>query len=167
LDFEHTAYIAFGSNLGNPKAQCQNALETLGRQGTCRVEEVSPLYWTEPVDFDDQQWFVNGVARIKTSLDPSSLLTLLKNLEHQAGRDQNAQRNGPRVLDLDILFYDDVAAVLPGLVLPHPRLHKRRFVLVPLCDIACSLIHPVFRKTVSGLLEDLSGDEKKVVPLTW
>lgn len=122
--------------------------------GFCRILTVSPFYKTAPVDYTDQEWFVNGVARIETDLDPFALLALLKSIEKEMGRKPTV-RFGPRVLDLDIIFYEEEVFNTPKLTLPHPRMDQRRFVLQPLCDIDPDLVHPVIGKSVQEMLEDL------------
>ncbi|MBI9074850.1 MAG: 2-amino-4-hydroxy-6-hydroxymethyldihydropteridine diphosphokinase [Desulfatibacillum sp.] len=162
---QHTAYIGFGSNMGDLKKNCQWAMDRLNQSGLCAVEQISRLYDTEPVDFEAQDRFLNGAARIKTSLEPRDLLALLKSLEKEAGRTNSGPRFGPRVLDMDILFYNELVMEDGDLDIPHPRLHKRRFVLAPLCDIAPELQHPVLKKTVSSLLEKLDDGGKDVTIL--
>lgn len=126
------------------------------------MEAQSPLYETEPVYLEGQDWFVNGVARIRTDLEPEALFERLKEIEHAMGRRPQEVRFGPRILDLDILFYDERVLRKGSLEVPHPRLHERRFVLEPLCNIAPELVHPVFGQTVQSLLSDLKDGGKKV-----
>ena len=161
----YTAYIGFGSNMGDLKKNCQWAMDRLNQSGLCLVETVSRLYDTEPVDYEAQDRFLNGAARIRTGLEPRDLLALLKSLEKEAGRTHTGPRFGPRVLDMDILFFGDLTLESEDLEIPHPRLHKRRFVLAPLCDIAPELQHPVLKKTVSTLLEKLDDGGKDVTVL--
>lgn len=162
---EHTVYIGFGSNMGDLKKNCQWAMDSLSRSGVCMVEKISRLYDTEPVDYEAQDRFMNGAARIRTNLAPRDLLALLKSLEREAGRSSAGPRFGPRVLDMDILFFGDLVMESGDLEIPHPRLHKRRFVLAPLCDIAPELQHPVLKKTVSSLLDKLDDGGKDVMVL--
>jgi 2-amino-4-hydroxy-6-hydroxymethyldihydropteridine diphosphokinase len=105
---------------------------------------------------------MNGVARIRTDLEPEALFARLKEIEHAMGRRPGEARFGPRILDLDILFYDERVLHKGSLEVPHPRLHERRFVLEPLCDIAPELVHPVFGQTVQSLLSGLKDGGKKV-----
>ena len=163
---EVPAYVSIGSNLGDKAANCRSAIEALSRDDGCRLLARSPLYRTEPVDYAEQDWFVNGVVQVATGLKPESLLELLLHIERQAGRVRGALRYGPRVLDLDLILYGDRVIALPNLVVPHPRMHKRRFVLQPICDINKHLIHPVLGLTMSRLLEDLGPDGQQVVALT-
>jgi 2-amino-4-hydroxy-6-hydroxymethyldihydropteridine diphosphokinase len=122
----------------------------------------SLVYQTEPVDYKDQDWFVNYVVKIETTLDPISLLDTLKFIERDAGRTRDAVRFGPRLLDLDIIFYDAMVVDTLKLVIPHPRMHKRRFVLKPICDIDPDIIHPVFHRTMQSLLEDLAAKDQRI-----
>ncbi|MGE0083295.1 MAG: 2-amino-4-hydroxy-6-hydroxymethyldihydropteridine diphosphokinase [Desulfococcaceae bacterium] len=161
--FPHTAYIAVGSNMGDKLAWCQKGIAELGK--TSPVTACSHFYRTEPVDYTDQDWFVNAVVRISTALNPRELLAELNTIEHSAGRIRAEQRFGPRTLDMDIVFYDDVILDSPDLILPHPRMHKRHFVLQPICDINPLLVHPLLRNTVSELLEELEKTGQEIVPM--
>ena len=159
----HTAFICVGSNLGNKRLNCQNGIEALTRSGTAVLKGQSRFYKTEPVDYRDQDWFVNAVAKIETALDPFELLKTLQSIEFRAGRISNPIRFGPRILDLDIIFYDDLVLKTSQLVIPHPRMHKRHFVLKPICDIDPTVVHAVFKKDVRHLLDHLGQDRQKVV----
>ncbi len=143
---------------------CKKALSAVDRSLDCALVAVSSLYRTEPVDYEDQAWFLNGAACVETNLEPRKFLGFLKKLEQDAGRKNTGPRFGPRVLDMDILFFNDTRLNEAGLEIPHPRLHKRRFVLVPLCDIASRLEHPVLGKTMDTLLAELDDGEKEVIP---
>ena len=113
---------------------------------------------TAPVDYLDQDWFVNGVAKVETLLSPEKLLSVLLGIETRMGRTREI-RFGPRVIDLDLLLYDDLVMVSPELAIPHPRLHKRRFVLAPICDMDSNLVHPVLNKTMGELLPAVADQE--------
>ena len=149
----HTAYIAVGANLGDRIAGCREGILRLAENGDVEIVHHSPYYYTEPVDYTDQPWFVNAVCCVHTCLDPRTLLGRLKAVEAAAGRSAGV-RFGPRLLDLDLVFYEHVVIQTPDLVIPHPRMHQRAFVLRPLHDIAPDLIHPVFRTRISGMLSD-------------
>ena len=162
----HTAYISVGSNLGARLENCHRGVLALTCCGSCRLIDQSLIYRTEPVDYTDQDWFVNYVIKIETSLDPQSLLEMLKSIEQDAGRKRDTVRFGPRVLDMDIILYDAVVMDRSDLVIPHPRMHKRRFVLKPMCDIDSHIIHPVFHQSVQSLLENLDARDQRVIEYT-
>jgi 2-amino-4-hydroxy-6-hydroxymethyldihydropteridine diphosphokinase len=162
----HTAFICVGSNLGGKLENCRKGIDELIRDKSCRLIGQSPVYKTEPVDYEDQDWFVNYVVKIDTALDPLTLLDKLKSIEQNAGRLADSVRFGPRVLDLDIIFYDDRVVDHPQLVIPHPRMHKRRFVLKPVCDIDPHISHPVLGRTVQALLADLDETGQRITEYT-
>jgi 2-amino-4-hydroxy-6-hydroxymethyldihydropteridine diphosphokinase len=145
----HTVYIALGTNLGDRLANLRAAIESMPPEILDLAE--SHIYETPPWGYEDQPAFLNMVIKAETSLKPEALLKSLKQLEVELGREQNF-RWGPRLIDLDILFYDDLVINTPPLVIPHPRLHERAFVLVPLMDVSPDLIHPVFHRSISDLL---------------
>ncbi|MBW2450222.1 MAG: 2-amino-4-hydroxy-6-hydroxymethyldihydropteridine diphosphokinase [Deltaproteobacteria bacterium] len=159
----HTAYIGAGSNIGNKLLNCKNGISALSRSQHAQIKEWSQFYKTEPVDYEDQDWFINIVVKIETSLDPFQLLKKIKSIEHDAGRSANPVRFGPRVLDLDILLFDDVVTNSSGLIIPHPRMHKRRFVLQPICDIDPKIVHPVLKKEMKDLLALLDDNEQRII----
>ena len=158
----HTAYICVGSNLGNKLENCRQGVAELTRGKTSRLMEQSPVYQTEPVDYKDQDWFVNYVVKIETVLEPLALLGRLESIELHAGRTRDSVRFGPRVLDLDIIFYDEMVMDDPRLVIPHPRMHKRRFVLKPVCDIDPHINHPVLHCTMQSLLEKIDEEGQRI-----
>jgi len=148
--------------MGDKLLYCKNSIILLEKSGRSLITAQSLFYRTEPVDYKDQDWFVNAVVRIKTSLSPDELLKEINSIEIDAGRVRNNVRFGPRTLDMDILFYDDLILNSSCLTLPHPRMHKRRFVLQPLCDIKSDILHPVFKIDVKNLLKKLD-DEQEIV----
>jgi len=153
-----TVYIGFGSNVGDRLDYCDRAVTLLGLLPHSQVTGVSSLYETEPVrnrTDPGSRWFLNGVVRLETEASPRSLHKVCREIESALGRDVE-HRGGPRTLDLDILFYGERVIQEAELVIPHPRLHLRRFVLVPLVELAPDLIHPLLRRTVVDLLEHLS-----------
>ncbi len=160
----YTVYIGFGSNIGNRLKHIQNAIHALSKTEGITLQEISSVYKTEPVGYEEQAAFLNGVAAIQTSLSPLPLLHTLKNIETAIGR-QHRIRWGPREIDLDILIYGDLCFQTEKLVVPHPEMHLRRFVLVPLAEIAPNLVHPVFQETIQTLLERLA-DDKSVTKTT-
>lgn len=149
---DHIVYIALGSNLGNRLSNLKNAISNFTPQ--MDVKKKSPVYETPPWGYADQPAFLNQVVMAETYLEPEDLLGHLKRLETVLGREPSFQ-NGPRLIDLDILFYDDIIVDSPPLVIPHPRLHQRAFVLVPLNDIAPDLVHPLYAKSISEMLLDI------------
>jgi 2-amino-4-hydroxy-6-hydroxymethyldihydropteridine diphosphokinase len=137
----NTAYVALGANLGDPKATVLAAFAALANLPESRVARCSSLYRTAPVGILSQPDFVNAVALLETTLAPEALLDALLDIEARFGRIRR-ERNGPRTLDLDLLLYDDIELDLPRLTLPHPRLHLRAFVLLPLAEVAPDLAIP-------------------------
>jgi 2-amino-4-hydroxy-6-hydroxymethyldihydropteridine diphosphokinase len=129
------AYIALGANLENPAAQVRDGIEELAMLPDTRLAAFSSLYRSAPVGYSEQPEFVNAVAQIETALEPQALLAELLKIERRHGRTREFA-NAPRTLDLDILLYGDRAVDDPGLTIPHPRMHERAFVLVPLAEIA-------------------------------
>ena len=150
-----SAYIALGSNLGDRERTLHSAIAALRQLGS--VDAISSFYETAPVGLVEQPDFVNGVAALRTALPPEELMTALLRIEQQHGRDRSVSvPKGPRTLDLDLLSYGDVVIETPTLTLPHPSLADRRFVLVPLTEIAPQWRHPVSGKTAAALLSELS-----------
>jgi 2-amino-4-hydroxy-6-hydroxymethyldihydropteridine diphosphokinase len=144
------AYISAGSNLGDRKANLKFALNSLEKGGS--VCGVSSYFETEPVGFLDQPWFLNIAIALETRLLPFDLLTLCQYIEASCGRVRTFQ-NAPRTIDLDILLYGEAVLEDEKLVIPHPRLSERRFVLAPLAQIAPQLMHPVLKKSIRFLLQ--------------
>jgi 2-amino-4-hydroxy-6-hydroxymethyldihydropteridine diphosphokinase len=165
MELRHRAFISIGSNLGDKRENCRLALTALTAAEGIRIRRSSALYRTAPVDFRDQDWFVNGVIEIETGLAPLDLLERLQTVQRQAGRPAGGRRFGPRVLDLDILLYDGLILKDPRLILPHPAMHRRRFVLVPLCDIDPDALHPVLGRTAREMLAQLEEEGQEVVEL--
>ncbi|MGC9530134.1 MAG: 2-amino-4-hydroxy-6-hydroxymethyldihydropteridine diphosphokinase [Candidatus Bipolaricaulaceae bacterium] len=156
------AYLGLGANLPPERERLRSALARLGQCGV-HVERVSSLYRTEPWGRTDQPWFTNMVVEIRTELSPQALLDLCKQVERELGR-QRGDRWGPREVDIDILLYDQLVVTGPDLTVPHPRMHQRRFVLAPLCELAPQVRHPLSGRTAAELLADLP-DERRVVRL--
>jgi len=152
-------YLALGTNLGDRVNNLRRALAAL--PPAFHVQTVSPVYETEPMYVETQPKFLNLTCRATTDLLPLEALRALKLLETSLGRESSI-RFGPRLIDLDILFYEDIVLELPDLTLPHPRLPERAFVLAPLADIAPDIVHPQLRLTIAELRDKL-GDELKSV----
>jgi len=153
---EYNVYLALGSNLGNRAANLKEAINSLSPQ--MEVKAKSKVYETPPWGYAEQEKFYNQVLRVQTYLEPEPLLKHLKRLEVALGRKASFQ-NGPRLIDIDILFYDDRVLNTPVLDIPHPHVHERGFVLLPMMDIAPDFVHPVTQRSVREMLAgcDLRG----------
>ncbi len=146
------AYLSLGSNVGDRAAQLRSALARLETSG--RVAAVSSFYETEPMEFTQQPWFLNCAVALETTQTPQQLMTSILHIEQAMGR-QRLQKKGPRSIDIDILLFDDAVVNSSELTVPHPALHRRRFVLEPLAEIAPNALHPVLNKTIRELLDAL------------
>jgi len=158
-------YISFGSNVGDRLGNIKGALGHISAHSSIAITKKSSLYETEPVGYENQDWFLNGVVEIETEIAPDELLSLLKQIEKDMGRREGI-RWGPREIDLDILLYEQHCIDEPHLTIPHPRMHERAFVLVPLVEIAPQVIHPVLQKSAAELLGELAsakGVKRKAV----
>ena len=159
----HTVIISVGSNMGDKIAHCRFGISQMAAHPDVEVTATSPFYRTAPVDYTEQDWFVNAAFRIMTLLGPHDLLQVAKAVQAAAGQGQKAIRFGPRILDLDLIFFDQVILSHADLELPHPRMHKRRFVLQPICDIDPQFVHPTLGCCVQDLLQKLEDDQQEVV----
>jgi 2-amino-4-hydroxy-6-hydroxymethyldihydropteridine diphosphokinase len=144
-------YLGLGSNVGDREAQLRSAVNAL-QDKDVRVWKSASLYWTEPRDLEDQPWFLNTVLEVRTLIEPETLIQVCLEVENEAGRVRGAWK-GPRPVDIDILLYRDRIVDIPGLAIPHPRYRQRRFVLVPLVEIAPDLADPVSGLTMAQLLD--------------
>ena len=157
-----TVYLGLGSNMGDRKENIEKAIDYISQK--LRVTEKSSMYDTEPVGNPEQPRFLNMVCQVKTMLKAADLLMLAKAIECKLGR-MPGKQNSPRPIDIDILLYGDEVINTPKLRIPHPRLTHRAFVLVPLTEIAPTLIHPINRKTVRELLKELKHGVQGVLKL--
>ncbi len=152
----HIAYIGLGSNLGDRQDYILRAAEVLRQTPGLLALRMSRLYETEPVGGPpDQGMYLNAAARVETDLDAPELLAVLLDIEASLGR-RRSEQWGPRVIDLDLLLFDDQVIDTPGLTVPHPRMHERRFVLEPLAEIAPELVHPRLDRSICQLLTSLT-----------
>lgn len=154
----HIAYIGIGSNIGDKVHQCERAISEILKVDHHTLLAKSSLFKTQPIGYTAQDWFVNGAIKIETDLEAPELLRTLKAIESQLGR-MEAFRWGPRAIDLDILFFDDIEIHTEELQIPHPFIQNRQFVLIPLVEIDRNLIHPVLKKTVQELLGNFKEDQ--------
>ncbi len=153
-----TVFIGFGSNLGDRQELCDRAVALMKLLPLSHVTGVSSYYESEPIDpkgILGDMWFYNGVVRLETGLTPQRLLDILQESERALGR-HDGKRDGPRTIDFDILFFGQQTINQPGLIVPHPRLHQRRFVLEPLVELDADWLHPSFHRPVKALLESLT-----------
>jgi len=153
-------FVGIGSNMNEPVNQCLAAVDRISKTNETKLLRRSSLYETEPFGSEDQDWFINAVAEIRTGLTPHELLNALQAIEQDMGR-VRVEKWGPRIIDLDILLYGQDVVHDEILVIPHPELHKRRFVLAPLCEIASYVIHPAFGVSMRGLLDRM--DDRSIV----
>jgi 2-amino-4-hydroxy-6-hydroxymethyldihydropteridine diphosphokinase len=153
-----TVFIGFGSNVGDRVDFCDRAVTLLSLLPHSQLSGVSLLYETEPVRDGSNPgdgWFLNGVVQLETDIAPKILLSILREIERSLGRDEE-NRSGPRTIDLDILFYGERIINEPGLTIPHPRLHQRRFVLMPLSELDPLFVHPVRQRSVNQMLAEVN-----------
>ena len=158
------AFVGIGSNLGDRRQNCAEALERLKELRGSGFIACSRWYVTSPVGVEDQNWFVNGVACLNAEISARELLGRLLSIEALMGR-VRTEKWGPRVIDLDLLLYGADIVNEPDLEIPHPQMHQRKFVLAPLAEIDPGVIHPVLAKSASQMLRELKGDDQQVTLL--
>ena len=154
----YIAFIGIGSNMGDKVRRCEEAISEILKVDQHKLLAKSSFFKTQPMGHTLQDWFINGAIKIETELEALDLLHSLKTIERQMGRLETF-RWGPRAIDLDILLFDGTSIETPELQIPHPRIQERQFVLVPLAEIDPNLLHPVLKKTVQELLEDLKENQ--------
>ena len=150
-----TVFISIGSNIGKKITNCIKAIEEVSNFNNTQIVKKSKFYETEPLENREQDNFINCVIKIKTVLKPFELLSKLQEAEKKLGREKTKKRYTKRIIDLDIIFYNNDIIKLPNLEIPHPKAHKRVFVLKPICDINKNFIHPVIKKKVKEILKNL------------
>lgn len=165
MTIPETVYISVGSNLGDKVENCRRGVAEFIAASGSRIKAQSRIYRTEPVDDRDQDWFVNCVIALDAVRGPLEMLTAIHQVEHAAGRVRSGRKFGPRVLDLDIILFGKRVIDSGQLTIPHPRMHKRHFVLRPLCDIDPDIIHPVFQVPMRQLLAELDATDQQVMVL--
>ncbi len=153
-----TVYLSLGSNIGDRKKNILKALELL-KQKNISIIKSSSFYETEPFGFKQQRWFYNIVVECRTNLSPFSLLNETQKIEKKIGK-KKMSRWGPRKIDIDIIFYEDFVINTKKLIIPHPMMHLRNFVLVPMNEINPDFVHPIFKKQINQLLKETSFNEK-------
>lgn len=155
----HTAYIAIGSNMGDKEKNLLSAIDLINKSIVTKVIKISEFYETKPVGYTDQDNFLNGALEVKTILSPKKLIKFLLEKEKDLKRERKIKW-GPRTIDLDILLYDDVITCEEEVIIPHPRMHERLFVLKPLSNIAPYVMHPILNKRIIDLMNKLSKEDE-------
>jgi len=150
-------YLGLGSNIGDSELHITQALRLISE--ICEVKKKSQLYLTEPIGNRDQNWFLNCVVEIETELDPKHLLAAIKSIERTLGRVETFKK-GPRIIDIDILFFGDQIVQTKNLIIPHPLLQERLFVLQPMMDLNADFVHPVLKKSIQELYKNHPKNEK-------
>jgi 2-amino-4-hydroxy-6-hydroxymethyldihydropteridine diphosphokinase len=160
-----TVYIGVGANLGDPRRNCLEAILKMGLIPECKITGLSHLYRSEPVGMKEQDWFVNGVVVLSTRMEPRQLLDRLLLIEKDMGRVRHGETWEARIIDLDILLFGAQIIHEDDLTVPHPLMHTRRFVMIPMVQLAPHLRHPSLGKTMVELLETIPQDGQLVEPI--
>lgn len=155
----HDVFIGIGSNIGDKSGNIKRSIEIINSSKYCRVIKVSDTYETKPVGYAEQDNFLNCAAKIKTMLSPLELVKFLMKIEKDLKRERKVKW-GPRTIDLDVLLYDDIISSDESIIIPHPRMHERLFVLKPLCDIAPYVVHPILKKRIFEIEKEVSKTQK-------
>jgi 2-amino-4-hydroxy-6-hydroxymethyldihydropteridine diphosphokinase len=155
----HQVYIGIGSNLGSKKENYVEALDRIGKLPKTRILKESSVYESEPHG-DSKEWYINGVIQIETEFKPEALLDKLKNIERAMGRKKVRKKWGARIIDLDILLYDSLIMSKKTLKIPHAEMQNRKFVLIPLSELAPQIVHPVLGASISELLFAVKDDKR-------
>jgi 2-amino-4-hydroxy-6-hydroxymethyldihydropteridine diphosphokinase len=161
----HKAYLSIGSNIGDKKKNLNNAIKFIINHTKINLVAISSFYRTQPQNYTDQEWFINAALKIETVLNPEDLLKAVKALESDLDQNGKAFRFGPRIIDMDIIYYDDLILKTDLLEIPHPRMHERCFVLIPMCDIGAQENHPVLNLRSDELLKKIEKQETQKVIL--
>ena len=155
-------YISVGANMGDKLENCRRGIAAVADHPEMTLVSGAKFYKTAPMEYKEQDWFVNTTIGMTTKLLPQPLLIELQAIQSTIGRKRSAIRFGPRILDLDIIFFGDQTIKSENLTIPHPRMHQRRFVLRPLCDLAPNFVHPVLKKKMKTLLQELDPGDQPV-----
>jgi 2-amino-4-hydroxy-6-hydroxymethyldihydropteridine diphosphokinase len=158
------AYIGIGSNLGDKSRNCRQALDLMGLVSGGRLKRWSRWYMTRPVGVEGQEWYLNGVASLEAGISAHELLARLLAIESTLGR-VRTKKWGPRIIDLDLLLFGEEIIESEDLRVPHPLMHLRKFVLVPMVELAPWVVHPILRQTMRELLEGMAEDDQEVIPV--
>lgn len=157
-----TVYIGIGSNLGDPYENCIKAIEAIKKDPFTGINALSPFYKTQPVGIEGDNWFINAVLCINTGLSATEIIQMLLDVENRMGRVRKSVKWESRIIDLDVLLIGNEIINDKNLIVPHPRMHTRRFVMAPMVDIAPDLIHPVLKKSMREILNEIPVTDQEI-----